>query len=483
MPIGAGTTLQRLTATWERMVHYFVPPTMAEDPEAHNQARMFLISHALGPVIAAPVPLFLYAMDPSPGYEIAVLAASIFSFWLFPFLLRAGVRYKSLVLSTIAIDWFVIYWSCYFYGGANSPTLVWFLLIPILALFYIGGDSRYHSGLIGTAVVATAIFAVAYIAIEPPANDIPQAAMFGLGAVSTVAMLCYVAMMAIYYARIYDAGVQLEIEAKRRRKMAEQLREAIVAAHRVGSAKAEFLARMSHEIRTPINAIIGYAQILMEDAELCGDKKLQEDIERILDAARYLVRLIDMILDLAKIGAGRMRFDFREHDAASLVEEAVEGQREALEANGNRVEIDLDPGLGQVRVDSYRLLQILDCVLANAARHTRGGLVRVLARKEMKGGAETFAVSVSDTGDGIEAEALKTLFETFGTERHAADGRYGGTGLKLAVCAQLCRAMGGAITATSACGEGSTFTITLPLHPAHRADHDAVEQRSEALAA
>jgi signal transduction histidine kinase len=482
MATGSKTILERLTGTWERMVFYFVPHSMAVDSEAHNQARMFLISHALGPIIGGTVPLFLYLLDPTPGFEIAILAASILSFWLFPFLLRAGVDYGKLVLFSITIDWFVIFWSCYFYGGATSPTMVWFLIIPILALFYIGGDSRHHRGLIAIAAASTAVFAAAYLLIEPPHNDIPDGAMFALGAVSTVAVLCYVAMMAIYYAKIYDAGVQLEIEAGRRRRMAEQLREAILAAHRVGSAKAEFLARMSHEIRTPINAVIGYAQILKEDAELSGDKMLEEDIERILDAARYLIRLINMILDLAKIGAGRMRFDVREHDPSALIEAAVEEQGEALSRSRNKVEVAIEPSLDVLHVDRHRLLQILECVLSNAIRHTRNGEVRISARQARLDGAEAIAIAVSDTGEGIEPEALATLFQTFATKRNAAAGRYGGTGLNLAVCAQLCRAMGGEISASSVRGEGSTFTITLPLRPEPRASVAAATSSGEATA-
>jgi signal transduction histidine kinase len=212
---------------------------------------------------------------------------------------------------------------------------------------------------------------------------------------------------------------------------------------------------------------------------------LREDIERILDAARYLVRLIDMVLDLAKIGAGRMRFDVAEHEIGSIIDDAVEALRNSPEGDQTPVEIKVDPALDTVWVDRCRLLQILDCVLSNAARHARGGQVRIAAGPAGAGGADAFTISIADTGEGIEPEALRTLFETFATERHAADGRYGGTGLKLAVCAQLCRAMGGTITATSVRGAGSTFTISLPLDPEpHATETDASpEPRPVAIAA
>src|SRR5690606_33961962 len=247
----------RLALACERLIARFMPESLAEDRAGANRARMFLISHLFGPVLGNTVPLALFVFDPTPGWNTAVLAASISLFWVFPFLLRRGIAYERLVLLSVVNLNFAILWSCYHNGGVASPTLTWALIIPILSLFYLGGERRLQRQLLGITAGSFAIFLAAYILLQPTPNDIPETAMIGLGAVSTVATLAYVAFMAVYYARVFDAGVDLEIEVRRRRQMADELRRAIVHAHRIGSARAEFLARMSHEIRTPLNAIIG----------------------------------------------------------------------------------------------------------------------------------------------------------------------------------------------------------------------------------
>lgn len=465
--------LVRLMARYRQALERFLPAAMAKDREARNRALMFLVSHTIGPVLGNTVPLALYAFDPTPGWDVAVLAAGISLFWLFPFLLRAGVAYERLVLASVLDLNFCILWSCYHYGGVASPTLPWVLVIPILALFYIGGEQRQQPHLLTVTAASFVTFGLAYFLLEPPPNDIPDAAMVGLGAVSTVATLCYVATMAVYYARIFDAGVDLEVEIGRRRLMAEELRRAVLAADRSGSAKAEFLARMSHEIRTPLNAIIGYGEILREEATDEDDEALKVDVERILDAGHYLVRLINMILDLSKIEAGRMVFDVRPHPIGTLLEKAVAARRAEIEAGGNHVSVTVAPGLDLVEVDATRLTQVVDGILENAARHTQGGAVAVSASEELveglagglAGEQRVLVVAIRDTGAGIAPDVLPTLFRSFSTARAASGGRYGGTGLGLTVGQRLCQAMNGAIAVHSVPGQGSTFTVTLPRVP------------------
>ena len=445
------------------MADYFIPETMAGDREASNQARMFLISHTIGPVLGNSVPIALFTFDPTPRIDVLILAVSISLFWVFPFLLRWGVAYDRLVVLSVVNLNFAILWSCYHYGGVASPTLTWVLIIPILSLFYVGGERRLQPWLLGVTAVSIAIFFGMYSWLDPSPNDVPDAAMLGLGAVSTVATLAYVATMAIYYARIFDAGVDLEIEVKRRRAMADELRRAVALAHRTGSAKSEFLARMSHEIRTPLNAIIGYGQLLKEEAEETDDRPMQADLARILDAAYYLMRLINMILDLAKIEAGRMSFDVRPHRIGTLLEKAVVARRTLIDDRKNRVRVEVEDGLDMVETDGHRFLQIVDAILENAALHTDGGMITLTASKDAAAKPPSFRVAIADTGNGIPPDQMATLFKTFATAQSAAGGRYGGTGLNLAVCHQLCRVMDGSVDVRSAPGAGTTMTITMPL--------------------
>ena len=206
-------------------------------------------------------------LDPSPGYEVAVLAVSITAFWVFPFLLRAGVPYNPLALVSIENLIFCIFWSCYFYGGVTSPTLAWVLVIPLLAFFYLGSSSSLRLIVMAMFTVNVAIFGFFYFFGFQVNNKLPVAAMQGLGLVSTTAAAIYVAMMALYYARFRRRRASWKARCASTWRPPSALRAATEEAERAGAAKAEFLAKMSHELRTPLNAVIGYSQILLEDAE------------------------------------------------------------------------------------------------------------------------------------------------------------------------------------------------------------------------
>lgn len=452
-------------AWYLRRLEYFIPPDMRADREASNQAKMFLISHSMGPILGNAVPLAVLLFNPTPRLDAVILAVAITMFWVFPFLLRRGVKYELLVLTSVVNLNFCILWSCYFYGGVSSPTLPWLLTIPILSLFYIGGEKRLQPHLLAISAGSFAIFITAYNLLPPPAIDMPPTAIHGLGIVSTTAALCYVATMAIYYARIFDAGVELEKEVRRRREVMDQLRGAVAAADRDGAAKAEFLTRMSHELRNPLNAVIGYSQILREDASESGETTMLEDVDRIHEAGQYLLRLVNMILDLAKLEAGRMQFDVKAHSLAELVDNAVAAKKRIIELNNDRVVLELDSALPDVQVDKVRFAQVLEAIVENAAQHTRGGALTIRSEAQVVGDDTAFSISVLDTGAGIDPEVLPTLFETFTASRDASNGRYGGTGLNLTVTHHLCKAMGGTIEVESTVGEGSCFTIILPLRP------------------
>ena len=465
MIAGFSAGLARAATRYMQGIEVFIPPAMKADREAANQARMFLISHSMGPILGNAVPLAVLLFNPTLRLDAIVLAVSITMFWVFPFLLRAGVRYDVLVLTSVVNLNFAILWSCYFYGGVSSPTVPWLLIIPILSLFYVGGEQRLQPHLLAISAGSFILFLFLYNRFPPPTIDMPLAAVHGLGIVSTTAALCYVATMAIYYARIFDAGIELETEVRRRRETMDELRKAVAAADRAGAAKEEFLTRMSHELRTPLNAVIGYSQILKEDAVESDDKAMLEDVGRIHDAGQYLLRLVNMILDLSKLEAGRMQFDCRPHDVRRLITAAVAAKQSIITANGNAVTIDMATEF-EAEVDASRLVQVLEGIIENAAQHTSNGTLTVTARAGIFGDDRLFSISVADTGKGIDAAVLPTLFETFTATRDAAGGRYGGTGLNLTLMRRLCQAMGGGIEAESTVGVGSCFTITLPIERA-----------------
>ncbi len=156
-------TLSRMIVALDRLVNYFIPPRIAVDRDGRNRAHVFLVSHILGPLIGNVVPIALYVLDPTPGYQVAVLAISITSFWIFPFVLRAGAPYNPLALVSIQNLIFCILWSCYFYGGVTSPTLPWVLVIPLLAFFYLGSSKSLRAIVMIMFAANLAIFSSFYL--------------------------------------------------------------------------------------------------------------------------------------------------------------------------------------------------------------------------------------------------------------------------------------------------------------------------------
>ena len=454
--------LNGLAARYQRLIDYFVPKSMLHDREASNQARMFLISHTMGPVLGNSVPIALYFVDPTPGLNILVLALSITAFWIFPFLLRRGVNYDKLVIASVANLNFCIFWSCYFNDGVLSPTLPWVLIIPILSFFYIGGNTRLQASLMGIFAGSFALFLLLYYSTNPPSNDIPTIALIILGVVSTVAALCYVATMAIYYARIFDAGVELENEVRQRRRATDELRAAVVAADRISLHKAEFLARMSHELRTPLNAVIGYSRLIHEEATEIADTRMRQDVDRIHDAAQYLMRLINIILDLSKIEAGLMQFTVEKTNIAEIVNEAADRVRDDMRENGNTMELSVESEDRSIETDKQRLLQVLSAILDNIPVHAPGAHAEIRVEAVDHDGSSGFQLRIKDNGGGIHPDRLATIFEALADQRDASASRYGGTGLNLTIINKLARSMGCTISVESEIGRGTRFTIFLP---------------------
>lgn len=454
----------QLIAALDRLVNYFIPPDIMADREVCKRAHVFLISHILGPLIGNVVPGTIYFLDPNPGYAVAILAISITSFWVFPFLLKAGAPYNPLALVSVQNLIFCILWSCYFYGGVTSPTLAWVLTIPLLAFFYLGSSASLRMIFIGMFAVNLAIFCGFYFFGYHPTTDyLPAEAMQGLGLISTVAAALYVTMMALYYAKVQTSQGELESEMRQHMATASALRLATVETERAGAAKAEFLAKMSHELRTPLNAVIGYSQMLIEDAQDEGDAGATEDLGRILDAGQHLLKLVNEILDLSKIEAGKMQIDLQETALAELVNETAAEAVAAAVKNGNTILCKIDPNLGKPFCDAAKLRNVLAQLIDNAVKFTQDGTVELVAERLPGDPADELVVHVIDTGIGIAPDQIPSLFEKFTVADDSSTSKYGGTGLGLALSQRLCKLMGGEIFVESAVGKGSRFTIRIPL--------------------
>jgi signal transduction histidine kinase len=251
------------------------------------------------------------------------------------------------------------------------------------------------------------------------------------------------AVIAIENVRLFD-----EIQDKSR-----QLAEA-------SQHKSQFLANMSHELRTPLNAIIGVSEMLREDAEAL--KQDLEPLDRVLGAARHLLALINDILDLSKIEAGRMELHLETFPLVPMIEDVAKTIEPMATKNGNRLVIDCPADLGTMHADQIRLRQSLLNLASNANKFTEKGTVTIAAHQGQEIGRDWITLAVTDTGIGMTPEQKGKLFQEFSQASSATASKYGGTGLGLAISKRFCQMMGGDITVASEPGRGSTFTIRLP---------------------
>ena len=272
----------------------------------------------------------------------------------------------------------------------------------------------------------------------------------------------------------------------------KQLAEAKEAADAASTAKSQFLASMSHELRTPLNAIIGYSEILQEEVADLGQDGLRPDLVKIHGAGKHLLGLINDILDLSKIEAGKMTLYLEEFDVAQMVQEVATTVQPLVAKNGNRLEVICPPDIGRMRADLTKVRQTLFNLLSNACKFTENGAIRLevtrvastagptirgvqggVTAKEVRGSQELtppglgrkdgqIVFTVIDSGIGMTSEQMSRLFEAFTQADASTTRKYGGTGLGLAISRNFCRLMGGDLTVASESGKGSTFSVTLP---------------------
>jgi signal transduction histidine kinase/DNA-binding response OmpR family regulator len=227
--------------------------------------------------------------------------------------------------------------------------------------------------------------------------------------------------------------------------------------------KSTFLANMSHELRTPLNAVIGYSEMLQEDAVDLGADGLVPDLKKVNAAGKHLLELINSILDLSKIEAGKMELQLEDFGVSHMVEEISAMIQPLAEKNGNRLEVACDAATGTMHADLTKVRQVLFNLLSNACKFTERGAVSLAVHREGTGDDAWLHFSVSDTGIGLSTEQLGRLFQEFSQADADTTRKYGGTGLGLALSRRLCRLMGGDVTVTSEPGKGSTFTVRLPV--------------------
>jgi signal transduction histidine kinase len=254
---------------------------------------------------------------------------------------------------------------------------------------------------------------------------------------------------------------ELGVLAANVNRMCEELGRLYQQLQSFSENKSQFIANVSHELRTPLNAIIGLTEMMVTNAARFGTEKAQDPLKRVKNAGTHLLGLINQVLDLSKIEAGKLELNPTSVDLRPLIDEVVGTARQLAEQNKNRLVVDAPDNLGALTVDPMRLRQILLNLLSNACKFTKQGEVKLRARK-LVDGRGWIELAVADSGIGMTAEQLGKLFQEFTQADASTAQRFGGTGLGLAISRKLARIMGGDVTVTSEPGRGSVFTVRLP---------------------
>ena len=435
---------------------YFIPPRLQVQPDAHRRARMFMLSHAFGPLLGNTIPLYLhfvlhYEMD----YRFWIFFASIMTFWIYPFILRRTKRYQTIAFISVQNLIFCIFWACYSYGGIASPFLSWALIIPLLSFFYLPAAGAIRNVLLLQIFASVGFFGWLVVSGFPfPAVNLEQFQLIGI--ISTVSVSAYVVMMAVYFANIFQEQATFERELGALAANADNLMNLTAAAQEATLAKSNFIASMSHELRTPLNAVIGYSQILLDDAREDGDEAFEEDVQRILGSGTHLLRLVNDILDFSKIEAGKMisqqSVGSLSNRMATLASEAAEG----LES-GWSLTYDIESN-AELCLDWHALGKAVQHIVFGIAADDTPGEIKMSVTADQN----QVRVRVRDPKAQAEDVDSQALFDVFSDGSDDSGTKYGGVGISLALGLKFVQFIGGNISVETDLEHHRIFVITVP---------------------
>jgi signal transduction histidine kinase len=437
---------------------YFIPAEIRVRPDAHRRARMFMLSHVFGPFLGNVIPLYLYMVGEVPDYRFWTFAASITAFWIYPFILKWTRAYEVIAFASVQNLLFCILWACYSYGGIYSPFLPWILITPILAFFYLPSQGRIRDGLLLLIAVNVTVFGLLVLGgYRFPPVDLEMFQVIGI--ISTISASVYVAMMSLYFARVLKEQQRFEREVGEFLATSESLQSITAAAEQASAAKADFVASMSHELRTPLNAVIGYSQLLLDDAYEEGDEGIAQDLENIHGAGAHLLKLVNDILDFSKIEAGKLEVNFSFDNLRQRLGEVERLAAPVLAERKYSLQSDLRQADFVAKSDWSALTKGVSHILLGAANGAAGGILSLTARSSVDGYS---LILIRDPKGALDGRPTEALFDIFTDDRDATPTKYGGAGIDLALGQKFLAVIGANVSVSHDPSGGRTFTISIP---------------------
>ena len=462
-----------ISRIWESVNGWFTPAEIAAVPIESAKMRMFLVLHLLGPLLVLPISILLLVSVAYswPAWVINVAVCVFFSMPIVhKFTAISLTRVNDISIQNFV---FIIFFTAFHYGGYLSPFLTWLLVLPFVGAINRGVNAKpsriiYFQIAIGLACFVAAYFWVGGFASHTPMDKIKHVAL-----ISNLAALSFMFLFANYYTHLIESRSGLIAENARHRQTLAKLTAAKNEAEKANQAKSEFLTNMSHELRTPLNAVIGYGEMLVEEAQYNARTQEVDDLKTINSAGKHLLSLVDDVLDLAKIEARQTQCKLETFPLKEFFRELESTARLLATKGANNFVAEKTKDLGEVTLDKTMLRQVVLNLLSNAAKFTESGQITLTVERFEQDQSDWISIAVEDTGIGIAEKNLDKLFQNFSQAEPSIPSQYGGTGLGLSISRKLCQLLGGDIEVHSVEGEGSCFTINIPaIAVAHQSQKD-----------
>lgn len=438
------------------LLDHFIPAEMQVNAETHRRARMFMLSHAFGPILGNTIPLYMAVAGISRDYRVVIFFLSILMFWTYPFFLRKTGRYQLIAQISVQNLVLCVLWACWAYGGMSSPFLPWILLFPLLGFLYLPSTGKVRNlVLVQIFGSVAAFFGLCFSGLPLPPVDLAELQTIGMVSMASVAI--YFSMMSLYFAKMFYEQREFTRELNGLVSTSDNLRNLTVAANQASAAKADFVAGMSHELRTPLNAIIGYSQLLLEEAEDEQDGSSIADLRCVHQAGSDLLTLIDDILAFSRIEAGKMPLNPSFGELRDHIESWRQSLRDLNVPGGKSIELCASCEGIALQTDWTSAGAAIRHLAAGIANSNDSGHLVITIEPSSSGILARF----SDFGDNGRS-AVAIMNETFEHSEDTSPTKYGRTGIEIALAFKLVQLLCGTIDQATSADGTTSITVTIP---------------------